>query len=114
MAVHSRHSEYAILRANGLGGALIARSLALEQVLLVGFGVAAGAVLGLALAWALIPALQLGGVLLYTVPAPVLFVDPVLTGLAVAGAALLSLAGGALASRAGGRLRLMDELRAMG
>jgi hypothetical protein len=114
VAVHSRHSEYAILRANGLGRALIARSLALEQVLLVGFGVAAGTALGLALAWALVPALQLGDLLVYTVPAPVLTVDPALTGLAVAGAALLALAGGGLASRAGGRLRLTDELRAMG
>jgi hypothetical protein len=114
VAVHSRHGEYAILRANGLGRRLIARSLALEQVLVVFFGVAGGTALGLALAWALVPALQLGDLLLYTVPAPLFTVDPVLTGLTAAGAALLTLAGAGLASRAGGRLLLMDELRALG
>ena len=75
---------------------------------------AAGAMTGLGLAWALIPALQLGGDLTSLVPATPLTVDPLAAGAAIAAVALVALAAGRLANRAGSRFRLMDELRLIG
>ena len=114
VTVQGRLGEYAILQANGLGRGTILSSLAVEQTLLVAFAVVVGALTGLGLAWALIPALQLGGDLTSLVPPTLLTVDPVVTGSAIAAVTLLALAAGRLANRAGSRFRLMDELRLIG
>jgi len=114
VTVQGRLGEYAILQANGLGRGTILRSLAVEQTLLLVFAVVVGAMTGLGLAWALIPALQLGGDLTSLVPATPLTVDPVAAGAAIAAVALVALAAGRLANRAGSRFRLMDELRLIG
>src|SRR5262252_3552 len=76
VTVQGRLGEYAILQANGLGRRTILRSLAVEETLLVVFGVVAGGLTGLGLAWTLIPALQLGGDLASLVPPTVITVDP--------------------------------------
>jgi FtsX-like permease family len=109
-----RLGESAILQAIGLGRGTIHRSLAVEQALLVAFGSGAGALAGLALAWVLIPALQLGNELAERVPPTPVTVDPVGMGATIAAIALLGLAAARLASRAGGRVRLMAELRLLG
>ena len=114
VAVQGRLGEYAILQANGLGRGTILRSLAVEQTLLVVFAVVAGALTGLAFAWALIPALKLGGDLTSLIPATPLTVDPVVVGAALAAVTLVALAAGRVANRAGSRFRLMDELRLIG
>ncbi|HKA51915.1 MAG TPA: FtsX-like permease family protein [Candidatus Dormibacteraeota bacterium] len=114
VTVQGRLGEYAILQANGLGRRTILRSLAVEETLLVVSGVVAGGLTGLGLAWALIPALQLGSDLASLVPPTVITVDPVLSGVAIAAVALLALGAARLANRAGSRFRLMDELRLLG
>jgi ABC-type antimicrobial peptide transport system permease subunit len=114
VTVQGRLGEYAILQANGLGRGTILRSLVVEQTLLVVFAVVVGALTGLGLAWALIPALQLGGDLTSLVPPTLLTVDPVVAGAAIAAVTLVALAAGRLANRAGSRFRLMDELRLIG
>jgi len=114
VTVQGRLGEYAILQANGLGRRTILRSLAVEETLLVVFGVVAGGLTGLGLAWALIPALQLGGDLASLVPPTVITVDPVVAGAAIAIVALLALGAARLANRAGSRFQLMDELRLLG
>ncbi len=114
VTVQGRLGEYAILQANGLGRGTILRSLAVEQTLLVVFAVVVGALTGLGLAWALIPALQLGGDLTSVVPPTLLTIDPIVAGAAIAAVALVALTAGRLANRAGSRFRLMDELRLIG
>jgi hypothetical protein len=114
VTVEGRVGEYAILQANGLGRGTILRGLAVEETHLVAFGVVVGALIGLALAWALIPALQLGSDLTSLVPPTLLKVDPVAAGGAIAAVALAALGAGRLANRASSRYRLMDELRLVG
>ena len=114
VTVQGRLSEYAILQANGLGRGTILRSLAVEQTVLVLFAVVVGALTGVGLAWALIPALQLGGDLTSLVPPTPLTVDPLVAAAAMAVVALMALAAARVASRAGSRFRLMDELRLIG
>jgi predicted lysophospholipase L1 biosynthesis ABC-type transport system permease subunit len=114
VTVRSRLGEVAILRSNGLARRHIARSLAVEQGLLLGFAAAAGAAMGLGLAWTLIPSLQLGTDIATLVPAAVVRVDLALTGGAVAAVALLALAAGQLGARAVARVRLPDVLRLLG
>src|SRR5262249_38076917 len=87
VTAQGRLGEYAILRSNGWGRERVLRSLAVEEALLVVFGVAVGALTGLGLAWALIPALQLGGDLTSVVPPTLLTVDPVVAGAAIAAVA---------------------------
>jgi uncharacterized membrane protein len=111
LATQGRHSEYAILQANGLSSTQIQRSLSIEQWILLGFSVAIGIGLGLFLAWSVLPTLQLGTRLYETVPATVVIVDPPVAAGAVALVSVFGLAIGSLASRASRRFRLMDELR---
>jgi uncharacterized membrane protein len=111
LATQGRHSEYAILQANGLSSTQIQRSLSIEQWILLGFSVAIGIGLGLFLSWSVLPTLQLGTRLYETVPATVVMVDPPVAAGAVALVSVFGLAVGSLASRASRRFRLIDELR---
>ncbi len=114
IATRGRLSDYAILQANGLSDGLVRRSLGLEQAILVAFTVVAGTVIAVFLAWAILPALQIGTSLRETVPPTIVTVDPPLftgTLILVAG---LAVAAGRLTSGMGRRFRLMDELRTLG
>ncbi len=91
LIVQGRLGEYAILQANGLSRRTVLHSLAVEETLLVVFGVVTGGLTGLGLAWALILALQLGGDLASLMPPMVITVDPVVAGAAIAAVALLAL-----------------------
>lgn len=110
----SRAADYAILEANGMRRRTVRGALAVEQGLLLGFCLVAGLSLGLALAWILLPALQLGTDLGDVVPPTVITLDPVPLAAASAMAVAVALAAGRLAARAASQPRLMDELRALG
>ena len=92
-----RSGELAILRALGERPATLARMLAVEQTLLLGYGLAGGALLGFVLGWVAIPFAWLTPAGTVPVPAPSIVVPwlelavlatPVLAALLV-GAALL-------------------------
>jgi hypothetical protein len=114
IAVTGRRSEYAILDANGLEPVTVWRSLAIEQAALLGFSLVVGTVLGLVLAWVVLPSLHLDTSLEETVPPTVLTIDARLTAGALAAVAVLALAAGRAATRLGRRFELMQELRTLG
>jgi len=108
-----RLAESAILQANGLSRRAMRRSFVLEQGAVFVFGLVLGAGLGLGLAWAVIPALQLSADLTSSVPGITVQVDPSLAGLTLGGVAGLGLVASWLTSRGGAKFRLMDELRSL-
>jgi len=114
LVARSRQADYAILQANGMSGAQVRGSLALEQLILLFFSLAAGAALGALLAVGLLPVLQSSSAQSDLVPPTVLTADPrlVLGALAVVGAGGL-LTGRVIASAAQPR-DLMTELRSLG
>ena len=75
-AARNRATEYAIMRANGVPQAALRRSLAAEQLVVLITGVASGTVIGLALAWAVLPIFHLGALPEDVTPPSVFHVDP--------------------------------------
>jgi hypothetical protein len=114
MAARVRLGEYAILRANGLSAAVVGRSLAIEQGVLLGYGMITGAALGVIVAFAVLPAVQLGSDPGDYVPPTVVTVDPIRLTLAAGVVVLGGLLVGWLARLASSRFRLLDELRQLG
>jgi hypothetical protein len=114
VAARVRLGEYAVLRANGLSASVVRRSLAVEQAVLLGYGLVTGTALGALIAVAVLPAVQLGGAPADYIPPTMVTIDPV--GLLVAAAFVVfgALLIGWLAGRASGRFRLLDELRQLG
>jgi hypothetical protein len=113
LATRARLDEYAILQANGLPQATILRTLHLEQAVILIYGVLVGAGLGLVLAWAILPSLELGTSLSETVPPTVFTVDPLLSLAAALGVVVGSALGGRLATSLGGRFQLIEQLRGL-
>jgi len=113
-AVRTRLDEYAILQANGLSAGLVRRSLANEERLVLAQSLLAGAVLGLLMAFAVLPAVQLGSAPADVIPPTV--VTPGWPALAAALAVVLagSLLAGWLVGRSIGRVRPLDRLRELG
>jgi predicted lysophospholipase L1 biosynthesis ABC-type transport system permease subunit len=113
-AARARLDEYAILRANGLSPGQVRRSLLLEQLVLLAHGLVVGGILGIAVSYAVLPAVQLGSQPGDLVPPTIVTPDPV----TVAAAALAVLAGGLLggwlARRSAGRLDVREQLRQLG
>jgi hypothetical protein len=113
-AARARLDEYAILRANGLSPGHVRRSLLLEQTVLLAHGLLVGGILGLAVSYAVLPAVELGSRPADLVPPTLVTPDPA----SVAAAALAVLAGGLLggwlARRAAGRLDVREQLRQLG
>ncbi|MQA24692.1 MAG: FtsX-like permease family protein [Micromonosporaceae bacterium] len=100
----SRASELAVLHTMGSPPRMLARALVVEQAVLAGLGVAAGLVIGVAVAWTMGPLLVLTPDAARPVPTPVLIADPVLIGAPAAGLMLVALglaAAAATASRRG-------------
>lgn len=114
VAVTGRQSEYTILDANGLEPSTVRRSLLIEQAALLGFGLVVGTVLGLLLAWVVLPSLHLDTSLEGTVPPTVLTVDAGPGAGVLAAVALLALAAGRAATLVGRRFELVQELRTLG
>jgi hypothetical protein len=114
VAARGRLSEYAILRANGLAKSTIRASLLVEQGVLLGFSLLAGAALGAVLCLIVLPSLELAADLHDTVPPTVVTVDPVLTAGTLLAVLLGALAAGGLAAALGTRAHLLDELRMSG
>jgi hypothetical protein len=114
LVARARLTDYAILEANGMSARQVRTSLAVEQLVLLAFSLAAGAALGALLALGLLPVLDINSFQSDTVPPTVVAADPRL----VLGALLVVAGGGALAgpviAGAAGRPRLMAELRSMG
>jgi hypothetical protein len=113
-AARARLREYAILRANGLGPGDVRRSLLLEQAVLLTHGLLVGGALGVAVSYAVLPALQIGDTPADVVPPTVVTPDPAIV--AAAGLVLVAggLVGGWLARRAATSLDVREQLRLLG
>jgi hypothetical protein len=113
-AARARASEYAILQANGLSPGQVARSLLIEEALVIAFASIMGCVIGAVLAIVILPGLQVSTSLADTVPPTVLAIDP---WLAVGGIALTvsgCMLAGRLVARSTGAVDVMRELRSLG
>ncbi|HKC82757.1 MAG TPA: FtsX-like permease family protein, partial [bacterium] len=108
-----RVSESAIMQANGLPWSVVDRGLFIEQAVVVAYSVLVGAVLGLLMAWVILPVLQTSVVPDEVIPPTVVTFDA--RTLLVAAAALLVAAWvvGQAGIRSASRFRLHDELRAL-
>ena len=60
LTTQARRAEFGVLRALGLSALRVVQGLALEQLFVMGVGVALGALLGGVLAWQVVPTLALG------------------------------------------------------
>jgi hypothetical protein len=113
VVARARLSEYAVLEANGMSLSMVRRSLLIEQLVLLGFCSVCGALLGLLMAFVVLPVLQLGGAPSDNVPQTIVTIDPVqlalVLGVVVAGALA---AGPAIAATE--RPHVMSELRSLG
>ena len=113
VVARGRLKEYAVLEGGGMPRALIWRSLFVEQLIVLGFSLGTGVVLGLVLAFVLLPELQLGIELFDIVPATVVTIDARLVLAVLGSVALAALLFSRLGTRVGGHYRLMDELRSL-
>ena len=114
IANRRRSSEYAILRANGLPQATVTRSVLVEQLVMVSFALPVGLVIGLATAWALLPALELGTRPIDVFPPAAFVVDPARLVAALVGLAAAALALGTASGRVARGRPLIEELRSLG
>ena len=114
VAIAGRHSEYAILDANGLAPWTVQRSLFLEQGVLLICSVVIGGGLGFVMSWLVVPTLHLDTSLAQTVPPTVINIEPRLVFGPLVAVAGLGAGAGQLASRVGRRQQLMDQLRTLG
>lgn len=115
MTARERLTEFAVLRSIGLSTRRLARWLALEHGLLVGFGLAVGTALGVALAWFVLPLVSLTQAAAATVP-PVTVVVPwsavgaLLAAVLVVLVATVAVLAGTLSRRGlGSSLRMGEE-----
>jgi hypothetical protein len=110
----SRLPEYAVLEANGMSSSQVRRSLVFEELLVAGFCLLFGTVLGALAAFVLLPALQLGAGVPENVPATIVTLDPVRLALALVAIVAGVLVAGPLMAIVAERPRVMAELRALG
>jgi hypothetical protein len=114
VVARGRLKEFAVLEGSGFPRALIWRSLLVEQVIVLLHSLFVGVVLGLLLAFVMLPSLRLGNALFDTVPSTVVTIEVPLMAALLSAVALAALITGRLGGRVGGRYRLMDELRSLG
>jgi FtsX-like permease family len=110
----SRLSEYAVLEANGMSPSQVRRSLVIEELVVAGFCLLCGVVLGALAAFVLLPALQLGASVPDNVPATIVTLDPIRLAIALVAIIAGVLVAGPAMAFVGERPRIMSELRAMG
>ncbi len=107
-----RVSELALLRALGLSGRQLRAWLSLEHATLLLLGLASGSLLGLLMAWLVLPFTSLGPGGVAPVPAPVVEVPWVVLGAVVVLAVALLAAALVIIGRTLPRIRLATVLRA--
>jgi hypothetical protein len=112
-AARTRATQFAIMRANGVPEQLIRGSLAAEQVVVLVSGLVAGAVIGLALAWAVVPVFHLGTLPEDLTPPTPLHLDAITLAAVVLGTGVLALFAGRLVARAGSRVDVMATVRSL-
>ncbi len=109
----SRVSESAIMQANGMPWRVVDQALLTEQLVVLGYSVLVGAVLGALMAWTILPVLRTSVLPTDLIPPTVVTMNGLTLG--TADLAVLVAAGlvGQLAMRAASRFRLNEELRAL-
>lgn len=112
-AARTRSAQYAIMRANGVSEHVIRVSIVAEQVVVLVTGLVAGAVIGLALAWAVVPLFHLGTLPEDLTPPTLFRLDPTTLALVVFGTGALALGAGSLVARAGSRVDVMATVRSL-
>ncbi|HEY7927383.1 MAG TPA: FtsX-like permease family protein [Candidatus Dormibacteraeota bacterium] len=112
-AARTRSTQFAIMRANGVPERAIRGSMVAEQAVVLVSGLVGGAVIGLALAWAVVPLFHLGTLPEDLTPPALLHLDPLTLALVVVGTGALALAVGSLVARAGSRVDVMAAVRSL-
>ena len=112
-AARTRSTEFAIMRANGVPQSSIRGSMIAEQMVVLVTGLATGILLGLALAWAVVPLFHLGTLPEDLVPPALLSVDPATLAAAVLATGAAALLAGGLVARAGSRVDVMSAVRSL-
>jgi hypothetical protein len=114
IVARTRTSDYAVLEANGMSESLVRRSLVIEQLVLLGFCALCGLLLGLAISYVLLPALQLGSAPSDNVPQTIVTIDPALLAVVLGVVVVGAVATGPIIAAATARPRVMSELRSLG
>ncbi|MGI8563264.1 MAG: FtsX-like permease family protein [Candidatus Dormibacter sp.] len=109
--IRERLGEYAVMQANGLSQKEIRRSLAIERVVVLIYGMFVGTMLGLACAVVLLPTLHLGSDPVDTIPATTITIQPLIVAGGLTVLLALSLAAGRWTQRTALRFDLLQELR---
>ncbi len=112
-AARNRTTQYAIMRANGVSQSTLRNALIGEQIAVLISGIIAGTVIGLGVAWAVLPVFHLGNQPTDLVPPSLFHIDP-LTLIAVAlGTGALALLTGAVVAGRGAHVHVMNAIRAL-
>ena len=114
VVARTRMSDYAVLEANGMAESLLRRSLVIEQLVLLGFCALCGALLGLVMAYVLLPALQLGTSPIDNVPQTLVTIDPIRLAMVLGVVVVGAIVTGPVIAAVSERPRVMSELRALG
>jgi hypothetical protein len=111
LAVARRAQEMGVLRALGFPRSGVAKTFAVEQMVVLGLGAVIGAIGGILLMWAMVPFLQLGETARELVPSVILDVNYVVIGIYVAVVGLLMVASVIWATRRVSVRRMSEVLR---
>jgi len=114
VVARTRMSDYAVLEANGMAESLLRHSLVIEQLVLLGFCALCGALLGLVMAYVLLPALQLGTSPIDNVPQTLVTIDPIRLAMVLGVVVVGAIVTGPVIAAVSERPRVMSELRALG
>ncbi|HKV88196.1 MAG TPA: FtsX-like permease family protein [Candidatus Dormibacteraeota bacterium] len=110
----SRLADYAVLEANGMPQTTAMGSMVVEQAVLLSFCTAAGSLLGVVAAAALLPTLQLGTSAGQNVPPTIVAFDGALLAIVLGAVVVAAISAIAMIAFAIERPNVMAELRAMG
>jgi hypothetical protein len=109
----NRATQFAIMRANGVPHATLRNALIAEQLAVLISGCIAGACIGLAVCWAVLPVFHLGNLPGDLTPPSLFHVDPLILVAVVLGTGALALVTGAAVAARGARVNVMSAIRAL-
>jgi ABC-type lipoprotein release transport system permease subunit len=112
-AARNRTTQYAIMRANGVPQSTLRNALIGEQIAVLINGLVAGTAIGLAVAWAVLPAFHLGSQPTDLIPPSLFHIDALTLIAVVLGTGALSLLTGVLAAGRGARVHVLAAIRAL-
>ncbi|MGH7722331.1 MAG: FtsX-like permease family protein [Candidatus Dormibacteria bacterium] len=112
-AARNRATQFAIMRANGVPEAMLQRSLVAEQIVVLLSGLVSGTVIGLSVAWAVLPIFNLGTLPEDVTPVSVFHLDPLTLVAVVLGTGAVALLVGWLVARTGSRVDVMSTVRSL-